>query len=226
MRKKFDTSLLPDSPNFEHELQLQAFGHKNIVGIDEAGRGPWAGPVTAGAVILPINDQTLNVLQKVRDSKQLNHKKRERLYEEIVQVAIAWKVIHISSSEIDQIGILPATRMAMRYATENLDYKVDALLIDAVKFPEWDIPQRSLIKGDQRSLSIAAASILAKVTRDKLMKKFDQEFPGYSFAQHKGYGTKKHREALSVLGPCEIHRKSYQPIKDILSPPAQTLDLL
>ena len=218
MRKKFDRSLLPDSPNFEHELQLQDSGHDWIAGIDEAGRGPWAGPVTAGAVILPLDEKCIQALEGVRDSKQLSAKKREYLYEVIQEVAIAWQVAHVLPTEIDQMGILPATRTAMRTAVEQLSPAADALVIDAVKFPEWEIAQVSLIKGDQRSLSIAAASILAKVSRDRLMREMELSYPGYGFGQHNGYGTKKHREALSVLGPCEIHRKSYRPIRILLNP--------
>lgn len=216
MRKKFDLSLLPDAPNFYFEKQQKAKGHQSIVGMDEAGRGPWAGPVTAGAIILPINNKTIQTLKQVRDSKQLSHKKRKFLFEIITQTALAWHVVHISSQEIDQIGIMPATKKAMKLAVEGLKINPDSLLIDAVKFPKWKIPQLSLIKGDQRSLSIAAASILAKVSRDRLMKEYALTYPNYGFAQHKGYGTKKHREALSAFGPCLIHRKTYKPIKNLM----------
>ncbi len=218
MRKKFDRSLLPESPNFEHELILYERGFHSIAGIDEAGRGPWAGPVTAGAVLLPLDENCVQALAGVRDSKQLSAKKRERLYEVIQEVAIDWQVAHVMPAEIDQMGILPATKKAMRMAVEKLSLKVDALVIDAVKFPKWKIEQVSLIKGDQRSLSIAAASIMAKVSRDRLMQDMENQYSGYGFGQHKGYGTKKHREALSVLGPCDIHRKSYKPIQALQSP--------
>ena len=225
MRKKFDRSLLPDSPNFEHELKLHAKGFQSIAGIDEAGRGPWAGPVTAGAVILPLDEKCLQELVGVRDSKQLSEKKRDWLYEVIKEVAIDWQVVHIFAEEIDALGILVATKKAMRTAVEQLSPMADALVIDAVKLSDWEIPQVSLIKGDQRSLSIAAASIMAKVSRDRLMRDMEEKYPNYGFAQHKGYGTKKHREALSVMGPCKIHRKSYKPIQAILNPCEDRLDL-
>lgn len=225
MRKKFDRSLLPDSPNFEHELKLRANGFQSIAGIDEAGRGPWAGPVTAGAVILPLDEKCLQELAGVRDSKQLTEKKRDWLYEVIKEVAIDWQVAHIFAEEIDALGILVATKKAMRTAVEQLSPMADALVIDAVKLSDWEIPQVSLIKGDQRSLSIAAASIMAKVSRDRLMRDMEEKYPNYGFAQHKGYGTKKHREALSVMGPCEIHRKSYKPIQTLLNPCEDRLDL-
>lgn len=176
-----------------------------ICGIDEVGRGPLAGPVVAGAVILP-KDCSLLYLN---DSKKLSEKKREELYEKIMETAVAVGIGYNTPARIDEINILQATYEAMREAVGNLSVKPDLLLNDAVTIPEIEIRQVPIIKGDAKSISVAAASIVAKVTRDRLMVKYDEVYPGYGFASHKGYGTAMHREAIKKYGPTPIHRKSF-----------------
>ncbi len=176
-----------------------------ICGIDEAGRGPLAGPVAAGAVILPKDCRILYL----NDSKKLSEKRREELYEEIREKAVAYGVGIVSPGRIDEINILQATYEAMRQAVSQLSVTPDLLLNDAVTIPGVAIKQVPIIKGDAKSVSIAAASILAKVTRDHLMEEYDALYPGYGFAKHKGYGTAAHIEALRTLGPCPIHRKTF-----------------
>ncbi len=176
-----------------------------ICGIDEVGRGPLAGPVVAGAVILPRDCRILYI----NDSKQLSEKKREELYEVIKEQAIAWAVGYATPQRIDEINILQATYEAMREAVGALETKPDLLLNDAVTIPGIAIRQVPIIKGDAKSISIGAASILAKVTRDRLMQEYDQVYPGYDFAGNKGYGSAAHIAALKKLGACPIHRKSF-----------------
>ena len=177
-----------------------------ICGIDEVGRGPLAGPVYAAAVILPKN---VNILY-LNDSKKLSEKKREELYSEIMDKAIAVGIGYREQDRIDEINILQATFEAMEMAVNNLSVKPELLLIDAVHIPQLEMyKQESIIKGDAKSVSIAAASIVAKVTRDHLMEKYDLEYPGYGFASNKGYGSQEHIEALKRLGPSPIHRKSF-----------------
>lgn len=176
-----------------------------ICGIDEAGRGPLAGPVVAGAVILPADCTIL----WLNDSKKLSAKKREALYDEIMKKAVAVGVGMVGPERIDEINILRATYEAMRMAVGKLKVRPDILLNDAVTIPEVTIPQVPIIKGDAKSVSIAAASIIAKVTRDRLMEEYDRVIPGYGFAGHKGYGTKAHIEKLKELGPSPIHRVSF-----------------
>lgn len=176
-----------------------------ICGVDEAGRGPLAGPVVAGAVILSKNHTILYL----NDSKKLSEKKREALYEEIMEHAAATGIGMVSPARIDEINILQATYEAMRLAVENLQVKPEILLNDAVTIPGVAIPQVPIVKGDAKSVSIAAASIIAKVTRDRLMKEYGQSIPGYDFAANKGYGTKAHLEGLKRLGPSPIHRKTF-----------------
>ncbi len=195
-------------------------GLRRVAGLDEAGRGPWAGPVTAAAVVLPAGDDCLRALVGVDDSKRLTPRRREALAPVIKSVAVAWGVGMAESGEIDRLGIVPATRLAMERALGALGLAPQALLIDAVRLPGVTFPQRSLIHGDALSLSIAAASILAKVARDRLMVEMDGQYPGYGFARHKGYGTRVHAEALARLGPCPIHRRSFAPVARRLS--AQT----
>ena len=176
-----------------------------ICGIDEASRGPLAGPVVAGAVILPKDEQILYV----NDSKKLSEKKRELLYDEITERALAVGVGIVGPEQIDEINILQATYEAMRLAVGQLEMRPDILLNDAVTIPGIDIQQVPIVKGDAKSVSIAAASIIAKVTRDRLMREYDQVFPEYDFASNKGYGTKSHIEALKALGPTPIHRRTF-----------------
>ena len=176
-----------------------------ICGIDEVGRGPLAGPVVAGAVILPKDDMILYL----NDSKKLSEKKREMLYDEIMSRAVATGIGMASPARIDEINILQATYEAMRMAIDNLKVRPDILLNDAVTIPQVDILQVPIIKGDAKSISIAAASIIAKVTRDRLMVEYDKVLPGYDFASNKGYGTKAHIAGLKELGPTPIHRRSF-----------------
>lgn len=184
--------------------------HGWICGIDEVGRGPLCGPVVAGAVILPKDCKILYL----NDSKKLSEKKREELYEVIMEQAIAVSVGMASPERIDEINILQATYEAMRQAISGLKVKPAVLLNDAVTIPGVDIPQIPIIKGDAKSVSIAAASIIAKVTRDRMMVEYDRIYPGYELASNKGYGTKAHMDALKTIGPCEIHRRTF--IKNII----------
>lgn len=186
---------------FEHKYQEYEY----ICGIDEVGRGPLSGPVIAAAVILPKDCEILYL----NDSKQVSEKKREELYDIIMEKAIAVGIGSASHAVIDEINILNATYVAMREAISKLSVKPDLLLNDAVHIPEVNVKQVSLIKGDARSVSIAAASIIAKVTRDRMMLEYDKVFPGYGFASNKGYGSKEHIEALKTQGPCLIHRRSF-----------------
>ena len=179
--------------------------YEYICGIDEVGRGPLAGPVVAGAVILPKDCDILYL----NDSKQLSEKKREELYDVIMEKALATGLGFVSPERIDEINILQATYEAMRQAIQNLKIKPDLLLNDAVTIPKVNIRQVPIIKGDAKSISIAAASIIAKVTRDRLMVKYDEVFPGYGFAGNKGYGAKAHIEAIQKLGATPIHRKTF-----------------
>ena len=176
-----------------------------ICGVDEVGRGPFAGPVMAGAVILPKDLR----IPYINDSKKLSEKRREELYEVITEKAAAFAVGAVSPARIDEINILQATYEAMREAVGKLLPQPDLILADAVKIPLIDIPQVSIIKGDAKSQSIAAASILAKVTRDRLMLEYDRIMPEYHFAANKGYGTREHIEALKKYGPTAIHRRSF-----------------
>lgn len=176
-----------------------------ICGIDEVGRGPLAGPVVAAAVVLP-KDVDIYYLN---DSKQLSEKKREQLYDEIMEKAVAVGIGFADEKCIDEINILQADYVAMRMALDKLSVTPDILLNDAVEIPQVDIPQVSIIKGDAKSVSIAAASIVAKVTRDRFMVEMDAKYPGYDFASNKGYGSPKHIAALKEIGPCEIHRRTF-----------------
>lgn len=174
-------------------------------GIDEAGRGPLAGPVAAGAVILPADHDILYL----NDSKKLSAKKRDMLFDQIKEEAIAWAVGIVEPARIDEINILQATYEAMRLAIRQLGTAPTVLVNDAVTIPGVEIPQIPVIKGDAKCISIAAASILAKVTRDRIMEEMDAQYPVYGFAKHKGYGTKEHMEAIRTYGPCPIHRRSF-----------------
>lgn len=188
---------------FIYERKYADFSY--ICGIDEVGRGPLAGPVVAGAVILPKDCDILYL----NDSKKLTEKKREALYDEIMEKAVATGIGLVSPARIDEINILQATYEAMRMAISNLKVQPDLLLNDAVTIPEVSIRQVPIIKGDAKSASIAAASIIAKVTRDRLMVEYDSVLPGYGFASNKGYGSAAHIEALRKLGPTPIHRRSF-----------------
>ncbi len=188
---------------YSFEKKYSTFSY--ICGIDEVGRGPLAGPVVAGAVILPKDVQIL----ELNDSKQLSAAKRDELYDVIMERAVAVGIGYASEKRIDEINILNATYEAMRQAIKNLGVEPDILLNDAVTIPGVSMKQVPIIKGDAKSASIAAASIVAKVTRDRLMEEMDQKYPGYDFASNKGYGSASHIEALKAIGPCEIHRRSF-----------------
>ena len=189
----------------EFEKLYLTKGYHAIAGLDEAGRGPLAGPVAAAACILDPDKP----IYGLNDSKKLSEKKRELLFDQIKEKSKAWKICLIEADEIDNINILQATKKAMRLSVAGLSVSPDFLLIDAVKLEDCNIPADSLIKGDARSVSIAAASVLAKVQRDRLMLEYDKLYPEYGFAKHKGYGTKAHYEALLKYGPCPIHRLSF-----------------
>ncbi len=214
MARKIQVLNLPDSPNLTHEQEIWGLQFGPIAGLDEAGRGAWAGPVSAAAVILPMHDGIYQILSGVRDSKQMTAANRTHWALIIQEQALAWGVGFASQEEIDQQGIIAATRLAMTRAIQELSIPPVHLLIDALRLPQVNLPQTALIKGDRRSLSIAAASILAKTSRDTLMREQDVFYPGYHFGQHKGYGTRLHQLALTELGPCPIHRLSFKPLRE------------
>lgn len=196
----------------EYESDLYNEGINLICGVDEVGRGPLLGPVVASAVILPKG----YIHEGIKDSKKLTSKKREELYDVIIENAISIGVGIVYESVIDEINIYEATKIAMKEAIENLNVKPEHVLIDAMKL-DLDIPSTSIIKGDALSESIAAASIIAKVTRDRMIDELDKEYPMYDLKNNKGYGTKKHLEALKKYGPCKYHRKSYSPVSETLN---------
>jgi ribonuclease HII len=202
-------------PSFIEEELLAAQGYRFIAGVDEAGRGALAGPVVAAAVILPpgLNEPWL---EEVRDSKLLTPQQRELFFNHIHQVAVAIGIGAISPELVDREGIVIATRMAMKQAVEQLSPQPESLLIDYLLLPEVSLPQKGIIDGDNLCLSIACASIIAKVARDRLMVDFDRAYPGYGLVRNKGYGTEEHLGSLFRLGPCPIHRQTFSPIRDIL----------
>ncbi len=203
------------APTVEEEMALLKQGYCFIAGLDEAGRGCLAGPVVAAAVILPLEEDCLSIFVGVRDSKQLLPHARESLYQVIMQHAVAVAVGFGSVALIDERNILQATKYAMRAAIAELSTAPQALLLDALLLSDISLPQRSIIKGDASCLSIAAASIVAKVTRDRLMLELHELYPAYGFAQHKGYGTEAHLAALHEHGACPIHRRSFAPVRDL-----------
>lgn len=219
------------TPTFKEEQKLSKKGCQFIVGLDEAGRGPLAGPVVAAAVIfspraIKLYSRKVNSnsgeksfwFKSVRDSKTLTSKKREELYKIIVKEALDWKVGAVSEKMVDKINILQASFLAMKKAVKKLKTRPDFLLIDG-KFTLTDYPvnQKAIPQGDQKIFSIAAASIVAKVTRDRVMKNLHKKYPLYSFDKHKGYGTRLHFEMLDRHGPCQIHRKSFKPVKKLIT---------
>lgn len=189
----------------KYENEALENGYNSICGIDEAGRGPLAGPVCAAAVILPKG----HIIDGVNDSKKLTEKKREKLFDVIIDECVSYSIAFATVEEIEELNILNATMLAMQRAVEGLDVKADYAMIDGNRLPPLNIPAECIVKGDANSMSIAAASILAKVARDRLCLKYDELYPKYGFAKHKGYGTKLHREMILKYGPCEIHRKSF-----------------
>lgn len=215
MRKKFDTDLLPSLPNLSFEINLWEQGCKQVAGIDEAGRGAWAGPVFAAAVIFPWHTQIIEQLAGVNDSKKLSKSQRLACAIRVRNIALAWGIGSASASEIDTNGILPATRLAMQRAIADLQTQPQHLLIDYLAIPDNHLPQTPLVKGDARSLSIAAASILAKTARDSAMSALGKLYTGYGLEKHKGYGTSFHRRQLEILGPSPIHRITFKPLKSL-----------
>jgi ribonuclease HII len=203
-------------PTLIHEQRLWATGYRHVAGVDEVGRGAWAGPVVAAAVILPPDDPDLpERLAGIRDSKCLTPARREALLPVIRECAVGLGVGIVPPAEIDALGIVPATRRAMAQALANLAPPADYVLLDYISLPDVSLHQFSLPKGDALVLSIAAASIVAKVSRDGLMVELEDRLPGYGFARHKGYGTAQHRAALSALGPSRIHRLSFAPLRQL-----------
>lgn len=203
---------IPSKPNLQWEEKFLQEGKQFIAGLDEAGRGAWAGPVYAAAVILPATQDCLKALDGVRDSKQMTASQREHWSCQIKNTALAWAIGSCNQGEIDSYGILYATRTAMLTALTHLKFSPDHLLVDALLLPSHPASQTSLIKGDQRSISIAAASILAKTARDAYMKEIDPLYPQYGFGTHKGYGTRRHATALHDFGPCPLHRMTFKPL--------------
>ena len=197
------------TPPLRYEKELWALGYKYIGGIDEAGRGAWAGPVAAAVVILPTNAGILRSFAGVRDSKRMTPLQRERAAPIIKAESLAWGIGFSSSLEIDEMGILPATRQAIIRALEMLPLSPEYLLLDYIHWPGLANPHRALPKGESQSLSIAAASVLAKTARDSVMHELEIQHPGYGFARHKGYGTTQHRAALGRLGLSPLHRRSF-----------------
>ena len=202
-------------PSFAEEKMLEAQGYQYIAGIDEAGRGALAGPVVAAAVILPCHIEA-HWLNQVKESKQLSPASRESLFHHIHGVAISMGIGVVPHRVIDARGIIKATRLAMRLAIDQLSSPPEFLLIDYMRLPEVPLPQKGITNGDSLCLSIACASIIAKVSRDHLMIEFDGVYPYYGLAQHKGYGTKGHLACLRRLGPSPIHRQSFKPVKDVI----------
>ena len=190
---------------YEFEHGKRELGFKYICGVDEAGRGPLAGPVFAAAVILPEDYE----IEGINDSKKLSEKKRDKLYDEIIEHALAYSVQSCDNKIIDEINILAATMLAMKRAVESLEIKPDIVYVDGNRLPDLEVPAEYIIKGDATSASIAAASILAKVSRDRFMYEMDKKYPEYCFEQHKGYPTKLHYEKIREFGPCEIHRLTF-----------------
>lgn len=203
--------------SLQFEEACWAVGYHHVIGVDEVGRGTWAGPVAAGAVCLP-HDRAdlLTVLEGVHDSKQMTPRQRERFVDRIKETAVAWGIGSATSAEIDAYGIVPATRLAMMRALEATRLEPDFLLLDSIKWLDpAETPFKSIVRGDTLSLSIASASVLAKVWRDDYMRQLDKSYPSYFFGQHKGYGTAKHAAALHQHGACEEHRQSFAPLRHL-----------
>lgn len=218
MRAKFDPALLPADPDLSFERHLWRQGLERVAGIDEAGRGPIAGPVAAAAVILPVDESAATTLFGVCDSKQMTAEQRTHWAGRIKAAALAYGIGFADVDEIDSLGILPAIYLAIERALAGLSLRPQHLLTDYLKLPRSKLPQTALVKGDARSLSIAAASVLAKTARDELLYRLDAQYPGYGFASHKGYCTRAHLRALESLGPCELHRRTFRPLRSESQP--------
>ena len=199
--------------DYTYEQNLMNKGHKYICGLDEAGRGPLAGPIVAGAVI--IDPENCDYIELLNDSKKLTAKRRDTAFEEIISKAYSWAVGVVSAKEIDQHGLGLANKIVMKRAWSHLKTKPDFIACDYIASILFETPNEIIIGGDGRVASVAAASIVAKVIRDRMMKAFDKKYPEYGFAQHKGYGTKLHMQKLEEFGVCDIHRKSFAPVKRV-----------
>lgn len=214
MPRKPDPTPQPEAPDLAFECELWKQGVRYLAGVDEAGRGALAGPVYAAAVILPpARADLVSALAGVNDSKKLSPAQRAGWTARLPQIALSWAVAFASAEEIDCLGVLPATRLAAQRAIQALTPAPEHLLLDYIRLPAVPLPQTPLVKGDARSLSIAAASILAKTARDAHLCLLEKEFPGYGFAAHKGYGTPRHLTALAALGPAPVHRRSFAPLR-------------
>lgn len=204
----------------ELELWCVGRGHRYIIGVDEAGRGPLAGPVSAAALILDLEALDAGWLEKLDDSKKLNDALREEAFGEIQRAALSFGIAHLDHGVIDEINILQATFRAMEAAVhaalEGFEERIDCVFIDGNKTVNLQLPQRAVVKGDARSRAIAAASILAKVSRDRLMREYHEKWPVYGFDSHKGYPTRAHRDAVAEFGPCPIHRRSFKGVREFL----------
>jgi len=216
MTQKFDRGLLPDAPDFCYEASLWEQGFSLVAGVDEAGRGAIAGPVAAAALIFPPDSNQLVQLHGVNDSKVLKPVERTQWAKRLRNIALDWGVGFAEAEEIDQLGILRAVYLAAGRALAELKFHPQYLITDYLQIPDCLQPQLSLVKGDARSMSVAAASILAKTARDSLLCEYDTNFPGYGFAQHKGYGTAAHCVALADLGPSPVHRRSFKPVSELV----------
>jgi ribonuclease HII len=207
-----DLSWLPTRPHLRHERAMRKRGYNCVAGVDEAGRGPLAGPVSVAAVILPDGFRH----KRLTDSKLLAEEERESIFEEITRRdGVFWHVVFVDVEEIDRVNILQATYLGMQRAVAGLALQPEAVLIDGLPVPGFPLPQEALVKGDARSFSIAAASVIAKVTRDRYMRAAAHLHPQYGFERHKGYGTPEHMEALRVHGPCPLHRRSFAPVTQL-----------
>ena len=198
---------------WKHEREAEHSGYHSVAGVDEAGRGPLAGPVVAAAVVLPPDLS----LPGLRDSKKMSPASREILYDQIIKQCTGFGIGRVDVDTIDEINILQAALLAMKQAVEQLSVPVDMLLIDGNRGIECETHQKTIVGGDDASLSIAAASVLAKVTRDRLMERYHHQYPQYGFSRHKGYGTRLHRERIQQYGPCPIHRKTFKGVTEYLS---------
>ena len=203
---------MPAEDRWAHEKDLWASGFRLVAGVDEVGRGPLAGPVVAAAVILPTSFRH----EEIKDSKLLSERKRKELVPVLEKESLGWAVAAVDEREIERINILQATLLAMTRAVRGLPSQPEYLLVDALNIQEIALPQKAIVKGDRLSASIAAASILAKVARDRLMEEYHERYPRYNFRRHKGYGTAEHREAIGRFGPCPIHRRTFRGVKEFL----------
>lgn len=213
MKYDFPEGSKRETEMLKYEIQAAEKGYRFVIGVDEAGRGPLAGPVVAGAVLLPPQVS----LDGLDDSKKLSQKSREKFFPQIIQTALAYGVGVVSVETIERINILQASLLAMKQAIENCNLSPDLLLIDGNQRVDHPADQWTLIGGDGKSLSIAAASVLAKVTRDRIMQEYHQKFPEYEFDRHKGYPTQRHRENIRQFGPCPIHRKTFKGVKEMIA---------